>query len=152
MNLPFVNACLNATSTLLLLAGLGAIKSGARDLHERLMYAAFGVSIAFLASYLYYHFVVIPELGVTKYNGAGALKLFYYGMLLTHVVLAVVNVPLCLLTFKHARAGQKTGDYERHKRWAKITFPVWLYVSVTGVLVYFFLYVWNPAAPAGSGG
>ncbi|MBK7874372.1 MAG: DUF420 domain-containing protein [Planctomycetes bacterium] len=152
MDFPLVNACLNAGSTVLLLAGLGAIKSGARDLHERLMYAAFAVSLAFLASYLYYHFVVIPELGVTKYHGTGALRIFYYGMLLTHVVLATVNVPLCVMTFLHARRGNTTGDFTRHKRWAKITFPVWLYVSVTGVLVYFFLYVWNPVAPAGSGG
>ena len=147
IDLPLVDACLNASSAALLVSGLIAIKRGARKVHERLMYSAFAVSLAFLACYLWYHLVVIPELGVTKYNGAGGLALFYYGMLITHVVLAVVNVPLCLVTFAHARAQR----WERHKRWAKVTFPVWLYVSVTGVLVYFFLYVWNPPAAGGGG-
>lgn len=148
IDLPTVDACLNATSSVLLVSGLVAIKRGARKLHERLMYLAFAASLAFLSCYLWYHFVVIPEIGPTKYNGTGAIKTFYLGMLLTHVVLAVVNVPLCLVTFAHARAAR----WERHKRWAKATYPVWLYVSVTGVLVYLFLYVWNPPATGAGGG
>lgn len=147
MNLPLVDACLNACASVLLVAGLVAIKRGRRDTHERFMYAAFAVSLAFLACYGTYHFVL--KNAETTYNGEGPLRTFYYGMLLTHVVLAMVNVPLCVLTFVHARKGKRTGDWSRHKRWAKITFPVWLYVSVTGVLVYCFLYVWNPAAPGG---
>lgn len=150
MNFPLVDACLNACSGVLLVAGLLAIKSGRRELHERLMYAAFAVSIAFLACYSTYHFVL--KHAETKYNGDGPLRTFYYGMLITHVVLAMVNVPLCIATFVHARKAKRSGDWSRHRRWAKVTFPVWLYVSVTGVLVYFFLYVWNPAAPAGGAG
>ncbi len=147
-NLPLVNACLNASSSVFLLAGLAAIKSGRRKLHERLMYTAFAVSLAFLACYLWYHFVVIPELGITTFHATGALKTFYLVMLATHVVLAVVNVPLCVMTFVHARrADSGRATFEKHKRWAKVTFPIWLYVSVTGVLVYLFLYVWNPAPP-----
>jgi putative membrane protein len=156
MDFPLLNASLNATSTVFLLAGLVAIKRGARHGHERLMYGAALVSALFLVSYLWYHFAVIPERGVTRYHGAGALRPLYYGLLLTHVVLAVVNVPLVIGTFVHARkavarGGLEGGDFTRHKRWAKITFPVWLYVSVTGVLVYLFLYVWNPVAPAEGG-
>lgn len=147
MDLPLVDACLNATSTVLLLCGFVAIKRGKRAVHERFMYAAFAVSLAFLACYSTYHFVLDhPEV---KYAGAGGLRTFYLGMLASHVLLAVVNVPLCVMTFVNAKRGQRTGDFTRHKRWAKITFPVWLYVSVTGVLVYCFLYVWNPALPAG---
>jgi uncharacterized membrane protein YozB (DUF420 family) len=148
IDLPLVDAGLNATSTVLLVSGLVAIKRGERKLHERLMYSAFAASLAFLACYLWYHFVVIPKLGVTKFNATGALKVFYLGMLLSHVLLAIVNVPLCIVTFAHARAER----WERHKRWAKVTFPVWLYVSVTGVLVYLFLYVWNPPAAIGTAG
>ena len=142
--LPFVDACLHATATVLLLAGFFAIKAGQRKLHERLMFAAFAVSLAFLACYLWYHFRVVPRQGPVKYNGVGGLRTFYYGMLATHIVLAIVNVPLCLVTFTHAWKARWT----QHKRWAKVTFPVWLYVSVTGVLVYLFLYVWNPAVSA----
>lgn len=146
-----LNASLNACATVLLIAGLIAIKSGRRELHERLMYLAFFVSLAFLASYLWYHVRVIPERGITKYHGAGALKTVYYAMLASHVVLAAANVPLCVMTFLHARRAKSGREaWDKHRRWAKVTFPVWLYVSVTGVLVYFFLYVWNP--PAATGG
>jgi len=146
MDLPLIDACLNATATVLLLAGLVAIKAGQQRWHERLMYSAFAVSLAFLVCYLYYHFVVIPERGPVRYRGTGALRTVYYALLASHVVLAVVNVPLCVMTFVHARA-QRWG---KHRRWAKVTFPVWLYVSVTGVVVYLFLYVWNPPAGAAS--
>lgn len=157
IDFALLNALLNATSTLLLVGGLLAIQRRARRAHERCMYGAALVSALFLASYLWYHFAVIPERGVTRYHGAGALRTFYYGMLISHVVLAVVNVPLVIATFVHARkalagGGLAGGDFTKHKRWAKITFPVWLYVSITGVLVYLFLYVWNPVLPAGNGG
>ena len=140
MSLPLLNACLNATSGILLLAGLAAIKAGRRALHERLMLSALGVSAAFLASYLYYHFVVAT--GMTPFRGAGWTKTAYLVMLATHVVLAMVVVPLALRTVFLARKER----FESHKRWAKVTFPIWLYVSVTGVLVYLALYVWNPPA------
>jgi uncharacterized membrane protein YozB (DUF420 family) len=141
MSLPLVNACLNASATVLLCAGLLAIKRERRELHERLMYAAFAVSTAFLACYVYYHVVVRA---VTKFNGTSFVKGAYLAMLATHVVLAIVNVPLVLRTLFLARHAR----WEAHKRWAKITFPIWLYVSVTGVLVYLVLYVWNPAPEA----
>jgi len=144
MSLPLLNACLNGTSAVLLCVGLAAIKRGDRKLHERLMYAAFAASMAFLASYLYYHFVVIPKVGVTKYNGEGWLKNGYYLMLASHVLLAIVNLPLTIRTLYLARRER----WEAHKRSAKLTFPIWLYVSVTGVLVYLVLYVWNPPPQA----
>lgn len=141
MNLPLLNACLNGTSAVLLVAGLLAIQSERRTLHERLMYSAALASGAFLASYLYYHFVVIPELGVTRFRGTGAWKTAYYVMLASHVVLAAVNLPMVLRTLWLAHKER----WEAHKRMARWTFPIWLYVSVTGVLVYFALYVWKPA-------
>jgi len=138
MSLPLLNACLNATSGVLLLLGLAAIKTNRRVLHERLMMSALFVSAAFLASYLYYHFVVAS--GMTPYRGTGWTRTAYYAMLATHVVLAMTVVPLALRTVYLARRER----FETHKRWARVTFPIWLYVSVTGVLVYLALYVWNP--------
>jgi len=138
MSLPLLNACLNATSGVLLLLGLAAIKTNRRVLHERLMMSALFVSAAFLASYLYYHFVVAS--GMTPYRGTGWTRTAYYVMLATHVVLAMTVVPLALRTVYLARRERFTS----HKRWARVTFPIWLYVSVTGVLVYLALYVWNP--------
>ncbi|TAJ07465.1 MAG: DUF420 domain-containing protein [Planctomycetota bacterium] len=141
MTLPSINALLNTTASLLLVCGLVAIKSGRRELHARLMFAAACASAAFLACYLYYHFAIQTTM---PYRETGWKKSAYLVLLLTHTVLAVVNVPLVLRTFWLAHRE----DWERHKRWAKITFPVWLYVSVTGVVIYFVLYHWNPAAPA----
>lgn len=141
--LPLVNAILNGSSFVLLVSGLVAIKGGRRGVHERLMIAALVASGLFLASYLYYHFVVIPTVGVTRFNRTGWVRPAYYGMLVSHVCLAVVNVPLVVRVVYLARHER----WEAHKRLARVTFPIWLYVSVTGVLVYFALYVWNvPAA------
>ena len=140
MKLPLLNACLNATSGVLLLAGLAAIKARLRVLHERLMLSALAVSSAFLVSYLYYHLVVERRTGPTRFHGTGSVRTAYLVMLTTHVVLAVTVVPLALRTVFLARRGR----FEDHKRWAKVTFPIWMYVSVTGVLVYLTLYVWNP--------
>jgi uncharacterized membrane protein YozB (DUF420 family) len=142
MSLPLVDAILNASSAVLLCTGLAAIKSGRRELHERLMYSALAASTAFLACYLYYHFAVLPKVGVTKFNGTGVIKTAYYAMLASHVLLAIVIVPLAIRTILLARAGR----WDAHKRWAKVTFPLWLYVSVTGVIVYLALYIWNPPA------
>ena len=142
MNWPLQNAILNGASTVLLLAGLAAIKGGKRKLHERLMLCATLTSTLFLASYLYYHFVVQPVLGPTPFRREGAIKTAYLVMLGTHVVLAVVNLPLVLRVLWLAYKER----WEEHKKLAKVTFPVWLYVSVTGVLVYLALYVWNGPA------
>lgn len=140
--LPLANACLNGTSFVLLVLGLVAIKRNRRAGHERFMLGALAASALFLASYLYYHFVVIPEVGVTKFNGTGVVRTAYYVMLASHVILAIVNLPLVIATVVLA----KKERWDAHKRLAKITLPMWLYVSVTGVLVYLVLYRWNPAA------
>ncbi len=139
--LPLVNASLNGVAFLLLVAGLAAIVSGRKKLHEALMKAAFVVSAAFLSCYLYYHFAVLPiSGGPTKFNGEGAAKAAYLLMLLTHVVLAVVNLPMVLRVFWLAHKE----DWDRHKRLARWTLPIWMYVSLTGVLVYLVLYPFNP--------
>jgi uncharacterized membrane protein YozB (DUF420 family) len=136
MSLPLVNACLNGTSFVLLCAGLAAIKSGKRKLHESLMYSAMATSAVFLGCYVYYHVAIQTT---TPFRREGLVKTAYLAMLATHVVLAMVNVPLVLRTVFLARHER----WEQHKRWAKVTLPIWLYVSITGVLVYLCLYVWN---------
>jgi putative membrane protein len=136
MSLPLVNACLNGTSFVLLVAGFAAIKSEKRKLHERLMYSATAASAAFLACYLYYHLVIQTTM---PFRREGLVKTAYLVMLASHVLLAMVNVPLVLRTLYLARHER----FEQHKRWARVTLPVWLYVSITGVLVYLCLYVWN---------
>ncbi|MEM9801623.1 MAG: DUF420 domain-containing protein [Planctomycetota bacterium] len=139
--IPLVNASLNGIAFLLLIAGYVAIRRERRGLHEALMKSAFIVSAAFLASYLYYHFAVLPiSGGPTKYNGEGLAKTAYLAMLLSHVVLAVVNLPMVLRVLWLAHRE----DWTRHRRLARWTFPIWLYVSLTGVLVYLVLYPFNP--------
>jgi uncharacterized membrane protein YozB (DUF420 family) len=142
LHLPAVNATLNGTAAVLLVAGLWAIKSGRRKGHERLMIAAFAVSAAFLACYLYYHFVVTQG-RATEYRGAGGARAAYLTLLGTHTVLAMVNLPMVLRTLWLAHRER----WAAHKRLAKWTFPIWLYVSVTGVLVYVVLYHFNPPVP-----
>jgi len=137
---PLVNAILNGTSAVLLVVGLVAIKAGRRELHAWFMRAATLVSAAFLASYLLYHFGSQKEFGPTPFRGSAGWKTAYLVMLVSHIVLAVVNLPMVLRVLWLAHRER----WDAHKRLAKITFPIWLYVSVTGVLVYFALYVWNP--------
>ena len=141
-SLPALNAALNTTSAVLLVAGLVAIKRGRREAHARLMLGATLVSVAFLVSYLIYHFHVVPELGHTPFRRTGLIKGLYYALLISHVLLAAVNLPLVLLTLY--RAQRK--DWPAHRRIARWTWPIWFYVSVTGVLVYLALYRWNPPA------
>ncbi|RME69023.1 MAG: DUF420 domain-containing protein [Verrucomicrobia bacterium] len=141
-DIPRLNALLNATATALLGIGFIAIRGGNRDLHRKCMVSAFVVSCFFLIGYVGHKIAVR---GVhTPFAGEGAIAVVYYVMLFTHIILAMAIVPLVLITFRRALAG----DFERHKRWARWTYPIWLYVSVTGVFVYLFLYVWYPAAPA----
>jgi uncharacterized membrane protein YozB (DUF420 family) len=144
VNLPLLNAWLNGSSAVFLVAGLVSIKSGKRGAHELWMKGAFVLSCAFLASYLYYHFVVESMRAPTKFNHAGWIRPAYYVMLATHVVLAMVNLPLVLRVLFLAHKER----WSAHKKLARITFPIWLYVSVTGVLVYLALYVWNGTPPA----
>lgn len=142
--LPLVNACLNGTAAVLLLAGIVAIKRRKKVGHAHLMRAAFLVSAAFLASYLYYHFVIVREQGGTMpYNGTGWLRGFYFfAILIPHVVGAMINLPMVLGTLWFAHKER----WEAHKRLARWTFPLWLYVSVSGVVVYLMLYPFNPPA------
>ena len=136
--LPHLNVALNALSALLLVAGLRAIRSGRRRLHARLMLAAFGSSTVFLASYVTYHSLKEH----TVYPGTGLLRGIYLCILFSHVVLAIVNLPLVLRTLYLAVRER----FESHRRIARWTFPIWLYVSVTGVVVYLLLYVFPPRA------
>ncbi|NJN14558.1 MAG: DUF420 domain-containing protein [Planctomycetes bacterium] len=124
MHLPTLNAALNSVSAIALCLGYLAIRRGKRMLHVRCMAAALLSSAAFLASYLVYHFRV----GSVPYGGDGGRLLFYRVILLTHIVLATAIVPLVALTVVRAARGQ----FDRHRRIARWTLPLWLYVSVTG--------------------
>ncbi len=134
--LPTVNALLNATAAVLLVVGLVLVKRGRRRAHAGVMVTAFVVSAAFLVCYLTYHFAVVPEVGHTPFRREGPLRTAYYVMLASHVLLALVNLPMVLGTLWFA----SRGEWERHRRLARWTWPVWFYVSVTGVLVYLALY------------
>lgn len=142
MNLPLFNAVMNGTSAVLLVAGLVAIKRGRRAGHKQLMLSATLASLLFLAGYVTYHFLVQPQVGPTPFRREGWIKTAYLVMLASHVLLAIVNAPLVvrLLWLAHRER------FDAHKRLARITFPIWMYVSVTGVLVYLALYVWNGPA------
>ena len=143
LSLPAVNACLNGTAAVLLLWGLAAIKSGKRERHEVLMKAAAITSAVFLVCYLYYH-LAIARGEPTKYRGVGWHRTAYFVLLISHTLLAMVNLPMVLRTLWLAHKER----WEAHKRWAKVTFPIWMYVSVTGVLVYVVLYHFNPPQAA----
>ncbi|MCA1574305.1 MAG: DUF420 domain-containing protein [Acidobacteria bacterium] len=130
--LPHVNAILNSTSAILLLVGYRFIRQGRISAHRNCQVAAVATSTLFLISYLTYHFYH----GATKFSGQGIVRPFYFAILMTHTILAVVIVPMILLTLY--RAARR--DFIRHRRSARWTLPMWLYVSVTGVLVYLMLY------------
>lgn len=142
-SLPALNACCNALCCVSLCTGLVLIKKKKREAHARAMFAATAFGAAFLVGYITYHFFVQPELGPTRFHGTGLARPAYLALLISHVVLAAVNVPLVVVTLHRAHRE----DWERHKAIARITWPVWFYVSVTGILVYFVLYHWNPSAP-----
>ena len=134
--LPTVNACLNALATVLLVTGYRLIRIGRPKAHEYTMYAAFGVSIVFLCCYLVYHYHVPSK----KFTGTGPIRPIYYTILLSHVLLAAAVPFLALTTIYRGLRGQ----WIRHRRIARITYPIWLYVSVTGVIIYLMLYVLVP--------
>lgn len=131
-DLPTLNAGLNALSAFLLIYGYRLIRQRRIEEHKRAMLAAFSVSVLFLISYLTYH----AQVGSVKFQGAGPVRTFYFALLLSHTILAAAVPPLAVITLYRAWKGR----YEQHRRIAKITFPIWLYVSVTGVLVYLMLY------------
>lgn len=130
--LPGFNACLNATSALLLITGWVFIRNGKVDAHRACMGTAFLCSALFLASYLYYHF----HAGLVRFQGSGTIRTVYLTILFTHTVLAVVIVPMIFRTLFFAVKER----FEEHRWWARRTLPLWLYVSVTGVVVYWMLY------------
>lgn len=134
-HLPTVNACLNGLCTILLVAGFVAIKRGRREGHKRFMLAALVVSALFLAGYLTYHYVH----GDTKYVKHDWTRAPYFVILITHIVLAAVMVPLVILTVVRALKS----NFEKHRRIARITLPIWLYVSITGVVIYGMLYTFG---------
>lgn len=126
--LPPIYACVNAITAVLLVSAVLAIKNGNRKLHENLMKGAIGCSIAFLGMYVAYHMTSDS----TKFGGEGIIAYVYYFILFTHIVLSVIIIPMVLVTYVRALAQV----FDKHKRLARITFPIWLYVAVTGVIVY----------------
>jgi len=130
--LPTVNAVLNGTAASLLVAGWFLIRAGKREAHRRVMTAAFACSILFLVSYLVYH----AQVGSVRFQGQGTVRTVYLAILLTHTVLAAVVPFLAVVTIFFARKGR----FESHRRLARVALPVWLYVSVTGVVIYLMLY------------
>ena len=136
-DLPAINAGLNSTSALLLTAGYVFIKRGNKLAHRNCMIAAFVTSTIFLVCYLVYHY----SAGRTAFKGEGWIRPVYFTILLTHTILAVAIVPLILMTFHRAVKER----YELHKRIARWTWPLWMYVSVTGVVIYVLLYHLYPS-------
>ena len=130
--LPAVNATLNAIAAVLLVCGYVMIKRGRWEIHRRFMLAAFSTSALFLVSYVIYH----ANVGSKPFGGQGAIRVVYFAILLTHVVLAALILPLALITLTHGLRER----FERHVPIARWTLPIWLYVSVTGVIVYLMLY------------
>ena len=131
-DLPAVNASLNATSAVLLTAGYTMIRCKRIQTHRRLMIAAFAVSVAFLASYVIYH----ASVGTVRFQRTGAIRTVYLTILGTHTILAALVPVLAIITLRRGLLGR----YDRHRRIARWTLPIWLYVSVTGVVVYWMLY------------
>jgi putative membrane protein len=131
-DLPAVNATLNALAAIFLTTGYVLIRQGRRELHKRCMLAALTTSALFLVSYVIYH----ANTGSRPFPGQGVVRVVYFAILITHVTLAVVILPLALTT----AARGLTAQYDRHVRIARWTLPLWLYVSVTGVVIYLMLY------------
>jgi putative membrane protein len=127
-----LNATLNGASAILLAAGYSAIRSGKRELHKKLMLSAFFVSCAFLVSYLVYHYRV----GHVAFQGEGWIRPVYFTLLISHTILAIVIVPLILITLRRAFLER----FDKHRLIARYTLPLWFYVSITGVIVYLMLY------------
>jgi uncharacterized membrane protein YozB (DUF420 family) len=131
-DLPALNATLNGISAILLTTGYVLIRRGRRELHKRCMLAALTTSALFLVSYVVYHL----NIGSRPFPGRGAIRVIYFAILITHVVLAAAILPLALTTAARGLFEQ----YDRHVRLARWTLPIWLYVSVTGVVIYLMLY------------
>ena len=131
-DLPAVNASLNATAALLLLWGYTLIRRKKIEVHRRVMLTAFGVSCAFLVSYLIYH----ANVGSVPFRKTGPIRTVYFTILLTHTVLAAAVAVMAPMTLFRALRG----NFRLHRKLARVTFPIWVYVSLTGVVVYWMLY------------
>lgn len=131
-DLPAVNAILNATAAMLLVWGFTLIRRGRKRAHRRVMLTAFTVSVLFLISYLVYH----AQVGSVRFQKAGVIRIVYLSILLTHTLLAATVPPLAILTLSRGLRGR----FDKHRQIARWTLPIWLYVSVTGVVVYLMLY------------
>lgn len=142
--LPMINAGLNGLATVLLLTGFVLIKRGRREAHARVMLSAFGTSIVFLGCYLTYHFALHHYTGESgrKFDGVGVIRPIYFVILISHVLLAMTVPVLTSMTIWRAWCR----NWDGHRRLARITFPIWVYVSVTGVIIYALLYHWPVAA------
>jgi protein SCO1/2/putative membrane protein len=139
--LPAFDAAMNGVSALSLLTGWRLIRRGRREAHRRAMLTALGASTLFLIGYLAHH----ARAGVVPFRGVGLVRLLYFSILIPHTILAMVILPLVVMTVLRAARGR----FDAHRRLARITLPLWLFVSVTGVLVYLMLYQWPiPAASA----
>lgn len=126
--LPPIYASINGVTAVLLIAAVFAIKNGNRNLHEKIMKVCIGLSASFLVMYVLYHMTTES----TSFGGIGVIRYFYFIILVSHILLSIVVIPMVLFTFSRALSG----NFERHKTLARFTFPVWLYVAVTGVMVY----------------
>ncbi len=126
--LPPIYASINGLTAILLLVAVGAIKNGNRRLHQNLMTACIGLSVLFLLMYIVYHMTSES----TVFGGEGAIRYVYYFVLVSHILLSIAIIPLVLKTYVRAYLKQ----FEAHRKLARITFPIWLYVAVTGVVVY----------------
>lgn len=126
--LPPIYATINGFTAVLLIAAVIAVKNGNRKLHENLMKTAIACSVVFLGMYVAYHMTADS----TKFGGEGVIKYVYFFILLTHILLSIIIIPLVLITYVRALAQR----FDKHKKLARITFPLWLYVAITGVIVY----------------
>lgn len=126
--LPPIYATINGITAVLLVIAVRAIKNGKRAVHENIMKTCIGLSASFLVMYVLYHMTSDS----TPYGGEGAIKYFYYVILVSHILLSVAITPLVLFTFSRAISR----NFERHRRLAKFTYPIWLYVAITGVIVF----------------
>jgi uncharacterized membrane protein YozB (DUF420 family) len=131
-DLPAVNATLNATAAVLLVWGFTLIRRGRKRTHRKVMLAAFAASVLFLAGYVIYH----AEVGTVRFAKTGPIRAVYFTILLTHTLLAAAVPPLAIITLSRGLRGR----FDRHRAIARWTLPIWLYVSVTGVVVYWMLY------------
>jgi putative membrane protein len=126
--LPPIYATINGITAIVLIAAVTAIKNGKRKLHEQLMTTAIALSVAFLVMYVAYHMTSDS----TKFGGEGTIRYVYFFLLISHILLSIATIPLVLVTYVRALSER----FDRHRKIAKITFPIWLYVAVTGVIVY----------------